>query len=159
VISSRTGKMIFGIGLITTVTLKLVTAASQLPSVGRGEGETRAFLSRSGFRVNESAPRALFQVAVAGDCRMFVANVAPDGTHRHLVREGASPQDAVFFVYRGATYADQPRWLTWWDDHWRKLNGFVGRRLPERPVLGVIASPGCDLKAMAWGDLAEVRAR
>lgn len=140
-------------------------AADQWPSaVGPTEwthteaDAVAAFLGRHGFRVGEvrgtAEPPSLR--AAAGDCELLANLVTPEGFQRGLVRQLASERDQVSFVFDGATYADQPAWLTWTHHQWRVLNGHLGRRTPARPVLGIVASPACDLRSLPWGEIAEL---
>jgi hypothetical protein len=91
-----------------------------------------------------------------GDCRLLVALVAPQGWHRDIVRQLASQYDQVFFVFGGVVYQDQPTRLTLMHQYWRTLNIFAGRKLPIRPVLGIVASPACNLRDMPWQELAKL---
>ena len=94
--------------------------------------------------------------AESGGCRLLTVIAAPQGWHRDIIRRSASPGDVILFAFNGATYQDQPTWLTWVHHYWRVLNSHVGRRLATRPVLGVVASPTCDLRDMPWRELAEL---
>lgn len=121
--------------------------------------EVAAFLARQGFRVDqedEEAASSPFVTAAVGACRLLVVAAAPQGWHRDIIHQLASPRDRVFFVIGGVVHYDQPQWRTWTDHQWRRLNRLVGRQLPARPVFGFVASPGCDLRGMAWRALAEL---
>ncbi len=116
------------------------------------------FLDHRGFQVDqpERQLEAALVPAAAGNCRLLVVLAAPQGWHRDVIRRFASPQDQVFFVFDAAVSQDQPMWFPWLHYYWRMLNSDFGRRLPVRPVLGIVASSTCDLRNMPWQELAEL---
>lgn len=122
------------------------------------EKNLTAFLVRQGFHLGEiyNQPDLPLHSATQGDCRLLVAVVSPFGMHRDILRQLASPADRVRFVVDGMVYDDQPKWRTWTEYYWQRLNRALGRRRLEWPVLGVIAPPGCNLQAIAWRDLARL---
>ena len=135
-------------------TLYAVGSGASIPKVDIG-----AFLVRHGYEVTKAGDaheRGLaFLTATKGACRAFVATVSPLGWHREIVRLQASPQDEVFYVFRGMSYPDQPRWLTWLDWYWWRLNDYAGRRVPTHEVFGVVAYPQCELRSLPWNEVAE----
>lgn len=144
---------------------KIIAADRSLQGAGSPEadadaalGEVAAFFDRHGFRVGEVGgdPDLPSLRATAGGCELLAALVAPEGFHRDIIRRSASEQDRVFFVFDAMAYPDQPMLHTWTHHQWRVLNLRVGRRLPVRPTLGVVASPGCDLRGLPWQDIAEL---
>lgn len=112
--------------------------------------ELAAFLNRQGFRVESDWPESPFVSATAGDCRITALVAAPQGWHRNILRQTASGTDQVLFVYGNTIYQDQPVWLTWTDYYWSLLNRYVGRKLPIRPVLGILALQTCNLHDIPW---------
>ncbi|WP_431267186.1 hypothetical protein [Dankookia sp. P2] len=117
-----------------------------------------AFFRRHGFAVSEVGDDPdvpLFQ-ATAGDCRVLALLAAPQGWHRDVIRRLASAGDQVFFVFDAATYQDQPKWPPWTHHYWQVLNYYVGRRVPTKPLLGVVTSSACDLRGMPWQEIAEL---
>ena len=165
-ISSRGLKGLFAVLLILTLSLKLpahIHIAAELNNKSWIGSEIAAFLERHGFQVSEGSEKSYLSVmaAMQGDCRLLVAVVSPEGWHRDLIGQLASPNDQLFFVFRGTTYPDQPRWLTQADHYWSyyildRLHRFNGRMRSVRPVLGVSASPGCDIKHIPWSEVAEL---
>jgi hypothetical protein len=117
-------------------------------------GELVAFLNRQGFSVESTNhwPESPFVSAIAADCRLIALVAAPGGWHRDILGQLASGKDQVLFVYRATVYRDQPVWLTLTDHYWRLLNRYAGRKLPIQPVLGIIASPTCNLREMPWAE-------
>src|SRR4051812_34359480 len=117
-----------------------------------------AFFGSHGFRVGEveGEPDVPFVRATAGDCRLLALPVAPQGWHRASAHRFAAPGDRVFFLFGATVYEDQPKWPPWVHHYWQVMNHYVGRRVPTRPVLGIVASPGCDLRRMPWQELAEL---
>ncbi|HJS84356.1 MAG TPA: hypothetical protein VJ779_02735 [Acetobacteraceae bacterium] len=159
--ASLTFRSLVALLLVVSVGIKL-TIRSQ-PSHGAvpatespATGAVAAFLDRHGFRVNEadSRPESPVVFADAGTCRLLAVLAAPEGWHRELVRRLASPDDQVFFVFDGTVYPNQPVWRTWIHHIWGELNRYIGLTPSSRPVVGVIASPSCDLRNMPWRELA-----
>lgn len=93
--------------------------------------------------------------ARSGDCSMRVYKVSPRGFHTDLVRQLATPTDRLFFAYSGTIYDRQPVWTTWTYAHWHRLSGFLGRTLPNRPVIAVLQSPACDASVLPWSEITE----
>lgn len=155
-------KLLFALLLALSVGSKVGVGSQSLRSEEQAtqdkeRGQITAFLDRRGFQVDqpESQLEAELVPAAAGNCRLLVVLAAPQGWHRDVVRRFASPHDHVFFVFDATVYQDQPMWLPWFHYYWRMLNSDFGRRLPPRPVLGIVASSTCDLRNMPWQELAK----
>ncbi|MBX6742124.1 MAG: hypothetical protein QJR07_15530 [Acetobacteraceae bacterium] len=119
-----------------------------------GKDQLADFLGRQGFQVHEEGrPDSPFVQAATADCHLLVMLAAPEGWHRDIIRRLALPQDQVFFVFDAVVYQDQPEWLPWAHHYWRVLNFYIGRKLPARPLLGIVASPACDLRDMPWREI------
>lgn len=153
----------FALLLALSIGGKIIAADRSLQGAGPPEadaalGEIAAFFDRHGFRVSEvgGEPDLPSVRATAGGCELLAVLAAPEGFHRDIIRRSASEQDRVFFVFDAVAYPDQPMLLTWTHHQWRVLNLRVGRRLPVRPTLGVVASPACDLRGLPWQDIAEL---
>lgn len=115
------------------------------------------FLVRQGFEP-DPAMATQYPIAVSGrsgGCQLFVANVAPQGWERYVPRRFASDGDQVFFFYRGQMYQDQPVWLTRLAGYWNFFLRNLGFNVAVEPVLGIVASPACDLNAVPWQELAD----
>lgn len=163
---SPTLKGLFAFLLAVSVGGKII-AVSWSPAEGTwsapysaGNTEIAAFFDRHEFlaRKDENNMGDVFVgPGVAGDCHLLVINATPEGWVRDAVRQLASRNDEVFFVFDGTVYQDQPTWHTRMHYYWRQLNRFTGRAIPARPVLGIVASPGCDLRDMPWREIAELR--
>jgi hypothetical protein len=123
-----------------------------------GKGEIAAFLNRQGFRVEslDDHPDSPFVSAIAGDCRVLAMLAAPQGWHRSMLRQLATGQDQVLFVYGATVYQEQPVWLTWTDHYWGVINRYANRRLTTRPLVGIVASSMCNLHDIHWQELAEL---
>jgi hypothetical protein len=102
-------------------------------------------LTANGFRVVNIDRRAdPVEVDAEGqmcDVKMYV--VSAHGWHRNLLHEIAGPQ-RLRFIYDGAEYADQPVRSTWLYYQWWQINNLIGRRLPAKPVLGLVESSRCE---------------
>jgi hypothetical protein len=155
-------KGLFALLLVLSIGMKIAvgnpSARGVVETTDATKGEVAAFLDRQGFRVgeDENPPEFQYVPAAMGNCRLLVVLAAPEGWHRDIIRQLASEHDQVFFVFRGAVYQDQPIWLTWMNHYWRMLNHYAGRGLPTQPVLGIIASPACDLRDTPWRELSSL---
>jgi hypothetical protein len=120
-----------------------VIALRNLRDDGRtGVEEATSLLTANGFRVVEIDRRVdpveLDAIDQTCDVKMYI--VSPHGWHRNLLHEIAGSL-RLRFIYDGSEYADQPVWLYY---QWWQMNNLVGRRLPAKPVLGVVESNGCE---------------
>jgi hypothetical protein len=150
----------FALLLALSVSAKAVLGGAPEHDDGRAATKEAAatFLGRHGFRLEatEDEPALPFVRAVLGDCRLLVVVVSPQGWERDIVHRLAPPGGEVFFVADGEIHEDQPKVRTMALHYWRRLNRLAGRRLPARPVLGVVGSPGCDLRGVRWSDVTEL---
>jgi hypothetical protein len=156
-------KLLFVLLLALSVGGKVIAGSQSLRGAEQAmqsteKGQVIAFLGRQGFRMDaaDSQPEPEFMPAVAGDCRLMAVLAAPQGWHRDITYRFAVPEDQVFFVFDAEVYQDQPAWRPWIYHYWRVLNLYVGRKLPARPVLGIVASPACDLRDIPWQEIAEL---
>jgi|tagenome__1003787_1003787.scaffolds.fasta_scaffold20850676_1 hypothetical protein len=154
---------LFVLLLALSVGIKIIAGNQSVHSESQtvrstAKDEIATFLNDHGFQVGEveADPDFPFVTATAGDCRVLAVLAAPQGWHRDIVHRLALPHDQGFFVFGGVVYQDQPTWLTRMHEYWRVLNNFAGRKLPVRPVLGIVASPACDLRDIPWRELAEL---
>ncbi|MDP3418490.1 hypothetical protein [Falsiroseomonas sp.] len=122
------------------------------------KGQVIAFLYRQGFQMDATGIEMedVFLPVVAGDCHLVAVLAAPQGWHRDITHRVALPEDQIFFVVGAKVYQDQPAWGPWIYHYWRVLNLYVGRKLLARPVLGIVATPECDLRDMPWQEIAEL---
>ena len=116
-----------------------------------------AFLARHGFQPNRAiAIQDLIGVSGRSDgCQLLIAEAAFQGWHRDALRRVASGEDQFFFFFRGHKYQSQPIWLTRLSGYWNIFLRNLGLNAPVEPVLGIVASPACDLNAMPWRELAD----
>jgi hypothetical protein len=122
---------------------------------GTDESSIAALLNRYGFLVEAGEARSdpPLVLAAAANCHLLVMLAAPEGWHRDIPYRLASPQDQVFFVFDGVVYRNQPIWRTTLRSYWLKLSLRLGVAVPSQPVLGIVASPGCALGNVRWGEL------
>lgn len=141
---------------LPSVALKVVSLERSAVPPGAVERRVAAFLAGQGFAIEaieaESDPPSVR--AASGACRLRVIQASPHGWHRSLVAV-TTGRDRSFFLYDGRAYDEQPVWRTWSYFQWKRLNGLVARRLPEKPVLAVTQSPDCDGRDLAWTRLVE----
>lgn len=113
------------------------------------------FLTVQGFNITEQMPVKGVPItrATKGDCSMIVAEAAPDGSTRDMMRHLGSAMDQHFVVFRGTTYEEQPVWLTVTEDWWTKYLRKVGLAQPEMSPIMVAATSSCAAKQLPWSEL------
>jgi hypothetical protein len=149
-------------GIALALALTLAVKLALLPSVApagtpaEGKAPVVAFLEHQGFAVGEPLPNndPVMLPAASANCNLRIAEVSPIGWHRDILARLALPGEQVAFVFDGNVFSIQPVWKTFIDHSWRRLLGYVGLHPPERPVFGIIASPGCAVQELPWGELA-----
>ncbi|MET4700328.1 hypothetical protein ABIE65_003368 [Constrictibacter sp. MBR-5] len=111
-----------------------------------------AFLQSRGFTVIPSASLADLGAvrAISGPCELLALNVVPQGWQRDVVRSQAEPEDTILFIFDGTAYAEQPVLLTWVAHYHARLTHSLHMNGVLRPVIAIVASPGCDLTGMNW---------
>lgn len=154
-ISSRAAKLIFAALLILTLSFKVMTAANQSGSEQRANkvrNQIAGFLARHGLQpdLNES----LGVSGRSGECQLLIVEAAYQGWHRDSLRRLAAQKNQLRFYFRGRMYADQPIWQTRVSGYWTAFLHNFGLNAPVDPVLGIVASPICNLDAMPWQELA-----
>lgn len=147
--------------LALSVGIKLVHGSHTRPDPAAwlAKHAVASLLRRQGFRVDPASIRQTdtpVVQAVTDTCNLLVVAAAPQGWHRDLVHRLAVPGDRVFFVVHGRIYDDQPLWRTWSYHYWRLANHLIGRRLPDHPVFGIVASDTCNLRGLPWTDIATI---
>jgi len=86
-------------------------------------------------------------------CNVRVMKASSQGWNRDMVMNRASAKDRVVFVFRGVVYREQPVWLTVVGDLWGKFLRSLGLSHNRSHVLGVVATPGCNIEQLPWYDL------
>ncbi len=155
-ISSRATKLSFAVLLILTLVLKVLAAPNQLGPEERANmvrNQIAGFLARHGLQ--PGLDDSLGVSGRSGECRLLVVEAAYQGWHRDTLRRLAAQKDQLRFYFRGRMYADQPIWLTRLSGHWATFLQSFGLNTPVEPVLGIVASPICNLNAMPWQELAD----
>jgi hypothetical protein len=159
VTSSLVPKLVFCGLLVLTISFKVLVGMRQFAP---GQAEMvrtymATFLARQGFELDPAfAIQYPFTVSGrSGDCQLLIGEVVPQGWQRYIPRRVASDGDQVFFFFRGHKYQDQPVWLTRLAGYWNSFLRKLGFDAPVEPVLGIVASPPCDLNAVPWQELAD----
>ena len=160
--SSPIAKLVLGALLALTLSLKVwgVSDASVPHQDAATSARFSAFFARHGFE--ERSTEIANPVAVlgqAGTCSLLIIAAAPQGWHRDILGRFAENGDQLFFVYRGTRFQSQPVWRTRAYHYWSLIAQGVGLDAPVRLVLGVVASPTCDVNDLPWGELDELPLR
>ena len=162
-ISSLVPKLVLCGLLILTLSFKVLDDVSQPVSGESGQHDERVrthiatFLAQHGFQPNRAIADQ-YPIGVSGrsgGCQLHVAEAAFQGWDRYSLRRLASGEDQFFFFFRGHKYHDQPVWLTWLSAYWNRFLRELGLNARVEPVLGIVASPACDLNGMPWRELAD----
>ncbi len=159
-ISSLVPKLVLCGLLILTLSFKVSDGMRQSESGQQDEmvrTHIAAFLAQHGFQPNRAIANQ-YPIGVsgrAGGCQLLIAEAAFQGWHRDTLRRLASGEGQFFFFFRGHKYQDQPVWLTRLSGYWNIFLRNLGFNAPVEPVLGIVASPPCDLKAVPWRELAD----
>jgi hypothetical protein len=107
------------------------------------------FLVHQHFTVSESSNINGVE-AIAGDCRLLI------GTDirvwkQDIVKDFASADDRVFFVYRQAVYADLPTWSIVANQYWSNfLRKIEFKPTTDSPVFAIIAPTRCNAERLPW---------
>jgi hypothetical protein len=139
-----------GLVLAASLFLKVSGLTSPTPSPAADTaamfpGEVTTLLEQQGFQVNlltleDDLP---WVVGTAGDCQVQVTEVAPQGWQQGLLTALARDQHLVY-LFDGASYREQPMLRTRGAFYWARLNRYLGREVPSRPVLAVISTSACE---------------
>jgi hypothetical protein len=144
--------------MVPTLGLKVSGTVAQFRAKHDVTDAVAMFFKEHGFEVaaGHSFNGLRFDIMTRNACRLHVANIDADGTHAHVVARSASPGERVWYVYSGQVHQAQPRWRSLTDYYWRQINLRLGRVLPVRPVLGVIASPACEPDVLPWAEIGKI---
>ena len=158
-ITSLVPKLVLCGLLVLTLSIKVSIDTSQAV-YGQNErvgAYIAAFLAQHGFQPNDviAIQNPIGASGRSGGCQLLVAEVAFQGWHRDALRRSAAEEDQFFFFFRGNKYQDQPVWLTRLSGYWTIVLRNLGLNAPVEPVLGIVASPACELNAMPWRELAD----
>lgn len=146
---------------LLVLTLSFKVSVGRRPFVSGQDEMVRTyiatFLAGHGFQPNRviAIQNPTGASGRSGGCQLLVTEVAYQGWHRDFFRRAVSEEDQVFFFFRGHKYQDQPVWLTRLSGHWNTFLRTLGFNAPVEPVLGIVASPPCDLNAIPWQELAD----
>jgi hypothetical protein len=92
--------------------------------------------------------------AVAGDCRLLISWTDIRVWKEDIIKDVASVDDRVFFVYRQAIYSDLPAWSIVAYQYWSNFLRKVELKHPvDIPVFAVTAPTRCDAERLPWHEL------
>jgi hypothetical protein len=150
--------MTLALSLTLAIKIAFLPSAAPAGTAAEGKAPVVAFLTQQGFAVGEPLPNndPAMRPATKGGCNLRVAEISPIGWHRDVLSRLALPDERVAFVFEGNVFSAQPVWKTFIAHNWRRLLAYAGFHRPERPVLGIIASPGCALQELPWGEFASL---
>jgi hypothetical protein len=138
---------------------KLVVQQDGLSALNEREDYLRVaqFLIRQRFTVSVAekleAGEPKIQGTAGTSCRVLAAKSSADGSDRDRIRGYATAADTVFVVFRGKIYAEQPTWVTTFDNLWSKFQHELGFKAYPSPVFVVIATKGCGVERLPWNEL------
>lgn len=150
----RRFSVILAVGLLTTLSIKTLFAASVLrPTndvVASMAGEE---LSRQGYQVAGLGVFAGRIALLAGKdgCLIYLVPVSEQGWHQETVRKALSSDQSLSFLYKGELYpGDQPRWPPLLNFYVSLALSYMGMGPGFDPVYALISSNGCDLQSPKW---------
>jgi hypothetical protein len=159
-VSRRSAEAVLALVLFLSLFLKVSGFTNaQTADDARVQSRVASFLEQRGFEVAHNLPDEdlISLSAEKGSCRMLVGVLSPFGWHRAVVHELAPPEAKTVFVFDGVVYPDQPTLITRAAHYETRLLRYAGFNPPERPVLGIIGSPACELEnSVDWGELAAI---
>jgi len=91
--------------------------------------------------------------ATTVECQILFSRISFDGSDRERIRLYTSARDAIFVVFGGRIYAEQPTFLTVSDALWARFRRQLGLKAEATPVLAVIANKGCEAERLPWHEL------
>jgi hypothetical protein len=106
-------------------------------------GNVATLLGQQGFEVGQVTPvnDLAWVYGNAWQCHLHITEVAPHGWQQSLLA-GMAGEDRLVYLFAGKIRSEQPI-ATRAEYYWRKLNRYLGRSAPVRPVLAVISTPAC----------------
>lgn len=119
----------------------------------------RAFLERQGLTV--LGTRTNLDLTVMGaerapDCRLVLANMAPQGWHAGVLHQVGRNAERMFFVFDGAISAAQPTLGPRLRLYVNLIERQLGLSAAFHPLLGVVADAACGAERYPWADLAAI---
>jgi hypothetical protein len=149
--------LLLTLGWKVAVQLSGSQEGGQLGGLGtKASSKIAEFLVRQRFIVTTFQNAQVGEPAIqasAGDCRILIAESRSEGSDQDRLRHYATARDAVFVVFGGRIYAEQPTWLTTFDYLWSKFLRELGSKAPATPVLTVIATKSCGAERLPWHQL------
>ena len=141
-----------------TLVWKFTVYPDDLPAQGQVAVHQRVmeFFARQHFAVvprGEATNGNPIMEATSFGCRILVAESPAEGWGRDVTRLYATPVDAIFVVYGGKVYNEQPTWLSVWDILLSKFGRALGSKVQLSPILTVIATKACQAERLPWTEL------
>jgi hypothetical protein len=111
------------------------------------------FLARQHFAVSDANDFGGVE-AIAGDCRLRIIWTEIRAWKQDTIKDIASADDRVFFVYRQVIYPDLPTWSIVANQYWSNFLRKIELKHPiESPILAVIAPARCNAEQLPWHEL------
>jgi hypothetical protein len=87
--------------------------------------------------------------ATADGCRLRITGTQV--WNQDIIKDVASADDHVFFVYRQTVYTNLPTWSIITNQYWSRFLGKIEfRHLGDSPIIAVIASAHCNAERLPW---------
>ncbi|MEI5680157.1 MULTISPECIES: hypothetical protein [unclassified Mesorhizobium] len=133
-----------GLLLCVTVAGKVVSLA-RTPDVASDEGAAAvALMNMRGLAVQPFNPvgAPAWIVGTLDDCRVRIAEVAPEGWSRAIVAQQAT-NERLLYAFDGRFYDQQPVTSTWIENYRRRLARYIGFEEPALRLFAVTVAPAC----------------
>jgi hypothetical protein len=122
-----------------------VASLARTPGTSSDEGAAAvALLKARGLAVQPFNPvgAPAWIVGTRDDCRVRIAEVAPEGWSRAIVAQQATGE-RLLYAFDGRFYDQQPVTSTWLENYRRRLARYAGFDVPALRLFAVTAAPAC----------------
>jgi len=142
-----------------TLALKLVAGVEDAEDTYRLKDKILEVLAEHRFEVSvtdQTMAGMPIVRATMGSCHMLVGKASAFGWDRDRIRSLATnAADHVFIVFRGNIYAEQPTWLTAFNELWSRFLHKLSLARHVAPVIVVVATEACDAEHLPWNEVRE----
>jgi len=154
----------FSIVLVSALALTLSIKTFVAASVMRPNGSDIALtagklIEGQGFQLAGLSTFAGRTAVMAqkDSCLLYLIPVSEQGWHQETVRTSVVAGQRLYFVFDSKVYDDnQPRWKPLFEFYSSFALAHAGLGPGYSPVVAVVASDDCDVKAIDWSGLAPV---
>lgn len=151
-----------GLGLFLAVSLTLKVRAvtqAQVDTTAPVVATAKAFLERQGLTIQATEANldlTVIDADKAPECRLALADMAPQGWHAGVLHHVGRDAERIFFVFDGTVSEGQPVFAPRLRLYLDLIKRHLGFDSAFHPLLGVIADAACGAERYPWAELARV---